>query len=99
MGRHDFFSKYAPRPGRLRFAISRVAVLVLVIVVLAWIAISILLAPPPVAQELETVPLVSEPTRRSPQPSESTTPTGPEVTLHEAGERTEPRGAQLPAGL
>ncbi|MGO3510485.1 MAG: hypothetical protein ACTIND_14500, partial [Glutamicibacter arilaitensis] len=62
MGRHDFFSKYAPRPGRLRFAISRVAVLVLVIVVLAWIAISILLAPPPVAQELETVPLVSEPT-------------------------------------
>ncbi|WP_417363739.1 helix-hairpin-helix domain-containing protein [Glutamicibacter arilaitensis] len=98
MGRHDFFSKYAPRPGRLRFAISRVAVLVLVIVVLAWIAISILLAPPPVAQELETVPLVSEPTHGPPQTSTSPTPSGPGVTVHVVGAVKKPGVYQLPAG-
>lgn len=98
MGRHDFFSKYAPRPGRLRFAISRVAVLVLVIVVLAWIAISILLAPPPVAQELETVPLVSEPTRGPLQTPASPTTTGPGVTVHVVGAVKKPGVYQLPAG-
>jgi competence protein ComEA len=98
MGRHDFFSKYAPRPGRLRFAISRVAVLVLVIVVLAWIAISILLAPPPVAQELETVPLVSEPTRDPLQTPASPTTTGPGVTVHVVGAVKKPGVYQLPAG-
>lgn len=61
MGRHDFFSKYAPRPSRLRFAVTRVAVFVLVLIVLVWIGLSILLAPPPGTTELETVPLVSDP--------------------------------------
>ncbi|WP_413454419.1 SLBB domain-containing protein [Glutamicibacter sp. FR1] len=97
MGRHDFFSKYAPRPGRLRFAISRVAVLVLVIVVLAWIAISILLAPPPVAQELETVPLVSDPSASAPGNQLSTSPAGPEVTVHVVGAVKKPGVYTLPA--
>ena len=97
MGRHDFFSKYAPRPGRLRFAISRVAVLVLVIVVLAWIAISILLAPPPVAEELETVPLVSDPTASAPGDHQSPSPSGPEVTVHVVGAVKKPGVYTLPA--
>jgi len=97
MGRHDFFSKYAPRPGRLRFAISRVAVLVLVIVVLAWIAISILLAPPPVAQELETVPLVSDPSASAPGDQLSPSPDGPEVTVHVVGAVKKPGVYTLPA--
>ena len=97
MGRHDFFSKYAPRPGRLRFAISRVAVLVLVIVVLAWIAISILLAPPPVAQELETVPLVSDPSATAPGDQLSPSPSGPEVTVHVVGAVKKPGVYTLPA--
>lgn len=96
MGRHDFFSKYAPRPGRLRFAISRVAVLVLVIVVLAWIAISILLAPPPVAQELETVPLVSDPSASAPADLQSPSPAAPEVTVHVVGAVKKPGVYQLP---
>ncbi|MFC9932840.1 helix-hairpin-helix domain-containing protein [Glutamicibacter sp. NPDC127525] len=96
MGRHDFFSKYAPRPGRLRFAISRVAVLVLVIVVLAWIAISILLAPPPVAQELETVPLVSDPSASAPADRQSPSPAAPEVTVHVVGAVKKPGVYQLP---
>ncbi|MEG2712967.1 MAG: ComEA family DNA-binding protein [Glutamicibacter sp.] len=96
MGRHDFFSKYAPRPGRLRFAISRVAVLVLVIVVLAWIAISILLAPPPVAQELETVPLVSDPSASAPADHQSPSPAAPEVTVHVVGAVKKPGVYQLP---
>lgn len=96
MGRHDFFNKYAPRPGRLRFAISRVAVLVLVIVVLAWIAISILLAPPPVAQELETVPLVSDPSASAPEDRQSPSLAAPEVTVHVVGAVKKPGVYQLP---
>lgn len=61
MGRHDFFSKFAPRPTRLRFAVSRVAALVLVLVVLVWVAFSIIFAPPPAAEELEAIPLVADP--------------------------------------
>lgn len=101
MGRHDFFSKYAPRPGRLRFAISRVAVLVLVLVVLGWIALSILLAPPPVTDELETIPLRSDPTASasgtaaaSPAPSAS----APPLTVHVVGAVEHPGVYELPAG-
>ncbi|HAY44057.1 MAG TPA: competence protein ComEA [Micrococcaceae bacterium] len=61
MGRHDFFSKFAPRPTRLRFAVTRVAALVLVLVVLVWVAFSIIFAPPPAAEELEAIPLVADP--------------------------------------
>ncbi|WP_159610116.1 ComEA family DNA-binding protein [Glutamicibacter sp. JC586] len=105
MGRHDFFSKYAPRPGRLRFAISRVAVLALVIVVLGWIAISILLAPPPKTNELETVPLAADPTSSSSAsaaapgpsaPSEATV--APQVTVHVVGAVKKPGVYQLPEG-
>lgn len=102
MGRHDFFSKYAPRPGRIRFAISRVAVLALVIIVLGWIAISILLAPPPKTSELETVPLVADPTDGAPlSPSSSSpagSPSGPKVTVHVVGAVKKPGVYQLPEG-
>lgn len=99
MGRHDFFSKYAPRPGRLRFAVSRVAVLALVIVVLGWIAISILLAPPPATHELETVPLDANPTASgSTTSTASSSPAGPKVTVHVVGAVNKPGVYELPGG-
>jgi len=95
MGRHDFFSRFAPRPSRLRFAVTRVAVFVLVLIVLAWIGLSILLAPPPGSTELETVPLVSEPSaapppsgRSGPQgssPPASAQPAAGALTVHVVG--------------
>lgn len=97
MGRHDFFSKFAPRPTRVRFAVSRVAVLVLVLVVLGWIAFSILFSPPPVAQELETVPLVSGPHESN---TASPEPSGPQnsVTVHVVGAVKHPDVYRLPEG-
>ncbi|KLI87973.1 hypothetical protein AA310_08640 [Arthrobacter sp. YC-RL1] len=111
MGRHDFFSRYAPRASRLRFAVSRVAVLVLVLVVLAWIGLSILLAPPPTTTQLETVPLVSDP---SPPPASATPSTAAAgalpsgtaapgnsegaVTVHVVGAVKKPGVYTLPAG-
>lgn len=89
MGRHDFFSRFAPRPSRLRFAVTRVAVFVLVLIVLAWIGLSILLAPPPGSTELETVPLVSEPSAAPPlSPPGQSSPPG----------STPPASAQSAAG-
>lgn len=97
MGRHDFFSKYAPRPGRLRFAVSRVAVLVLVIIVLGWIAISILVAPPPSNEAMATVPLESVPTS-SQSAKGSASPSGPRVTVHVVGAVKKPGVYELPEG-
>ena len=45
MGRHNIFSTTAPRPSRVRFAVSRAAALTLVVAVIGWIALSILFAP------------------------------------------------------
>ena len=101
MGRHDFFSRYAPRASRLRFAVSRVAVLVLVLVVLAWIGLSILLAPPPTTTQLETVPLVSDPSPPpGAMPSGTAAPGNSEgaVTVHVVGAVKKPGVYTLPAG-
>lgn len=101
MGRHDFFSKYAPRPGRLRFAISRVAVLALVFVVLGWIAISILLAPAPSNEALQTVPLDAEATNSSTEnesAESSPSPSGPKVTVHVVGAVKKPGVYELAEG-
>lgn len=100
MGRHDFFSRYAPRASRLRFAVSRVAVLVLVLVVLAWIGLSILLAPPPTTTQLQTVPLVSDPSPPGPSAASSADPgsSAGAVTVHVVGAVKRPGVYTLPAG-
>lgn len=105
MGRHDFFSRYAPRASRLRFAVSRVAVLVLVLVVLAWIGLSILLAPPPTTTQLQTVPLVSDPSPPgtaapgpSAAPSADPGSSAGAVTVHVVGAVKRPGVYTLPAG-
>lgn len=101
MGRHDFFSKYAPRPGRVRFAISRVAVLALVMIVLGWIGISILLAPPPASEQLAAIPLESDPSSSSApagSPSSPGHPPGPQVTVHVVGAVKKPGVYDLPEG-
>ncbi|WP_313813794.1 ComEA family DNA-binding protein [Glutamicibacter sp.] len=99
MGRHDFFSRYAPRPSRLRFAVSRVAVFVLVLIVLGWIGLSILLAPPPKSTQLDTLPLVSSPSgtpAEESDPGRSATPAA--LTVHVVGAVKKPGVYQLAAG-
>ena len=92
MGRHDFFSKFAPRPTRLRFAVSRVAALVLVLVVLVWVAFSIIFAPPPAAEELEAIPLVADPEHPA------ATQTANMITVHVVGAVKKPGVYELTEG-
>ncbi|MGP9649171.1 helix-hairpin-helix domain-containing protein [Glutamicibacter sp. AOP38-B1-38] len=92
MGRHDFFSKLAPRPTRLRFAVSRVAALVLVLVVLAWVAFSIIFSPPPAAEELDSIPLVADPEHPA-----ATEPLAT-LTVHVVGAVKKPGVYELPDG-
>ena len=112
MGRHDFFARFTPKPARLRFAVSRVLILVLAVVVLGWVGLSMLLAPPPQTSQLPAVPLASTP---SPEPSgpPGQEPVAPpaspgataqaeaspaNVTVHVAGAVKKPGVYQLPAG-
>ncbi|WP_404291452.1 helix-hairpin-helix domain-containing protein [Glutamicibacter arilaitensis] len=92
MGRHDFFSKFAPRPTRLRFAVSRVAALVLVLVVLVWVAFSIIFSPPPEAEELDSIPLVADPEHPAATEKLAT------VTVHVVGAVKKPGVYELPDG-
>lgn len=92
MGRHDFFSKFAPRPTRLRFAVSRIAALVVVLVVLVWVGLSIVLAPPPASEELDAIPLVADP--EHPAASEPVNT----ITVHVVGAVKKPGVYELPDG-
>ncbi|MHC6176708.1 helix-hairpin-helix domain-containing protein [Glutamicibacter sp. X7] len=75
MGRHDLFSSFAPRPARLRFAVSRIAVLALLAAVLTWMVASLLISPPPRSEAQHPLPLREESSQ--PQGPQDTTSSAP----------------------
>ena len=98
MGRHDIFAKFAPQPGKLRFAVTRTAVIVLVVVVLGWIGVSIVLAPPPQSEQMQNVPLVDHATPSSSPDQTSVQRNEQILTVHVVGAVAKPGVYRLPDG-
>lgn len=99
MGRHNRFSARAPRPSRVRFAVSRAAAITLVLALIAWVCFSILFAPADSNDELVTVEV---PGTASENLQSSQTPTEPTeqalVTVHVVGEVKHPGVYELQPG-
>lgn len=96
MGRHNRFSATAPRPSRIRFAVSRAAAITVVLAVILWVGLSIIFNP---TQPAEEVLSVAAPTG-DPLPLDSAqTEQEPEtITVHVVGEVNHPGVYELPTG-
>lgn len=107
MGRHNFF-QHAPRPSRVRFAVSRAAAITLVLGIIAWIALSILFAPPQssevvanVEAKAETTEAPAGPASASPGPDAQPAAepaSGDTMLVHVAGAVNKPGVYELEPG-
>lgn len=98
MGRHNIFSTSAPRPSRIRFAVSRAAAITVVLAVIAWVSLSILFnSSEPTEQllsvETEQEQLGAPPSTPPPEPDTAQT-----LTVHVVGEVNRPGVYELPSG-